>query len=80
MRLSRAGSKKKPYYHIVVVDSKKKRDGKYIEKLGGYDPIRENNQIELDAEKVLEWYKRGAQPSDTVRSIIRKQGIELTTK
>ena len=80
MRLSRAGKKKKPYYHVVIVESHKKRDGKNIEVIGFYDPLKEENQCNIDAEKAIFWYKRGAQPSDTVKSLIKKQGIELTTK
>jgi small subunit ribosomal protein S16 len=80
MRLSRAGSKKKPYYHIVIMDSRKRRDGRYIEKIGSYDPIKPEDQVTLNAERVQYWYQKGAQPSETVRSIIRKQGIKLTTK
>lgn len=78
MRLSRAGAKKKPYYHVVIIDSRSKRDGKNIDILGSYNPMTEDNQIKLDEEKVLLWHRRGAQPSETVRSLIRKQGIKLT--
>ncbi len=82
MRLSRAGTKKKPYYHVVVADSRSKRDGKNIDVLGYYNPIHpdEEKQYKLNEEKVLHWHQRGAQPSDTVRALIRKQGIQLSSK
>ena len=80
IRLARGGSKKRPYYHVVIADSRMKRDGRNIEVIGFYNPMIEENQFKLDEEKVLYWYKRGAQPTDTVRSLIKKQGIELTTK
>ena len=80
IRLTRGGSKKKPYYRIIVIDSKAKRDGRSLEIIGSYDPLKKDNQIKLDKERVQYWYSKGAQPSDTVRSLIRKEGIELTTK
>ncbi len=82
IRLSRGGSKKRPYYHVVAVDSRKKRDGAYIEVLGYYNPLNnvEDQQFKLNEERILNWYRKGAQPSDTVRSLIKKQGIQLTSK
>ena len=72
IRLRRAGAKKAPFYHIVVADSRTKRDGKVIEKIGTYDPMTEPATIVLDKEKVEEWIKNGAQPTDTVRALIKK--------
>ena len=72
IRLRRAGAKKAPFYHIVVADSRTKRDGKVIEKIGTYDPMTEPATIVLDKAKVEEWIKNGAQPTDTVRALIKK--------
>ena len=71
IRLRRAGAKKAPFYHIVVADSRTKRDGKVIEKIGTYDPMTEPATIVLDKAKVEEWRKTGAQPTDTVRALIK---------
>ena len=70
IRLMRMGAKKRPYYRIVVADSRRFRDGKFIEKLGYYDPLPENPKIELNMERVEYWVQKGAQPSETVRSLI----------
>ena len=75
IRLSRIGAKKKPIYRIVVVDSRKKRDGRYIDLVGLYNPIPATPDIRIDDEKVFTWLKNGATLSDTVKSIFRKQGI-----
>ncbi len=72
LRLTRKGSKDLPYYKIVAVDSRKRRDGRYIEQLGTYDPMREGVNYSLDLEKVDKWLGEGAQPSVTVKSIIKK--------
>ena len=72
LRLTRKGSKDKPYYKIVAIDSRKRRDGRYIEQLGTYDPMLEGVNYSLDLEKVDKWISVGAQPSVTVNSIIRK--------
>lgn len=69
IRLTRRGSKKQPYYRIVVTDSRFPRDGRYIEKIGTYDPKREPSLIDLDKEKALDWIKKGAKPSNTVKKI-----------
>jgi len=69
IRLTRRGSKKQPYYRIVVTDNRFPRDGRYIEKIGTYDPKREPSLIDLDKEKALDWIKKGAKPSNTVRKI-----------
>jgi small subunit ribosomal protein S16 len=72
IRLTRQGSKDRPYYKIVVVDSRKRRDGRYIEQVGTYDPMQEGVNYTLDLEKVDSWLAKGAQPSETVNSMIRK--------
>lgn len=75
IRLNRMGAKKHPFYRIVVADSRAPRDGRFIEILGNYDSTKEPAVVHVDEEKVLDWMKKGAQPTDTVRSLLRKQGI-----
>jgi small subunit ribosomal protein S16 len=75
IRLQRKGRKKRPYYHIVIADARAKRDGKYIERLGFYDPLTKPATIDIDRDKALEWLLKGAQPSDTVRAILRYKGV-----
>lgn len=75
MRLRRMGTIDKPFYRIVVLDSRKKRDGKYIESLGYYDPKTEPFTLKIDTDKAIKWLKVGAQPSQTVRSLFKKAGI-----
>lgn len=75
LRLQRRGRKKRPFYHIVVADSRFPRDGRIIERLGRFDNTSENKQLTYDEERVIHWMKIGAQPSDTVRSILKKEGI-----
>lgn len=75
LRLTRMGSKKKPFYRIVALDSKKKRDGRVLEYLGHYNPMTEPAQVKVDVEKAQAWLDRGAQPSDTVRSLLHKAGM-----
>jgi len=77
IRLLRMGKKKRPFYRIVVTDSRVKRDGKYIEKIGYYDPIPDPSIIKIDREKAINWLKKGAQPTDTVYSLFKKEGIAL---
>lgn len=72
IRLQREGKKKAPFYHIVVADSRSPRDGKIIEKLGTYDPMTEPATIVLNKEKVAQWIKNGARPTDTVKALIEK--------
>ena len=72
IRLQRVGKKKAPYYHIVVADSRRARDGKIIEQIGTYDPMTDPATVKLDAEKVTTWIKNGAQPTDTVKALIEK--------
>ncbi len=72
IRLKRVGAKKAPFYHIVVADSRSPRDGKIIEQLGTYDPMTNPATIVLNKEKVAEWIKNGAKPTDTVKALIEK--------
>ena len=76
IRLRRMGAKKAPFYRVVVADSRSPRDGRFIEEVGYYDPMKEPAVINLDAEKVKKWIANGAQPTDTVRALITKSGIE----
>ena len=72
IRLQRQGKKKVPFYHIVVADSRSPRDGKIIEQIGTYDPMKEPSTIVLDNEKVEKWIKNGAKPTPTVKELIEK--------
>ena len=75
MRLTRTGAKKSPSYRVVVADSRRARDGRFIEVVGTYEPLKAENQININAEKANEWLKKGAQPSDTVRDLLVKTGV-----
>ena len=75
IRLNRMGAKKKPFYRIVVADSRSPRDGRFIEIVGNYDPTKNPAIVNVDEEKIIAWIKNGAQPTDTVRSLLSKQGI-----
>ncbi|WIW69587.1 MULTISPECIES: 30S ribosomal protein S16 [Anaerosinus] len=75
IRLNRMGAKKKPFYRVVVADSRSPRDGRFIEILGHYDSTKEPAVIKVDEEKALEWMSKGAQPTDTVKSLFSKLGI-----
>lgn len=75
IRLRRMGAKKAPYYRIIVADSRSPRDGRCIEEIGTYDPLTEPATIAVDAEKAQQWIKNGAQPTDTVRGILKKAGV-----
>ncbi len=75
IRLRRIGAKKAPAYRIVVADSRFSRDGRFIEEIGFYNPMREPAEISVDAEKAKKWLANGAQPTDTVRAILKKNGI-----
>jgi len=75
IRLRRMGAKKAPYYHIVVADSRSPRDGRCIEKIGSYNPLLESENITIDVEKAQNWIKNGAQPTDTVRGLLKKAGV-----
>lgn len=72
IRLQRQGKKKAPFYHIVVADSRTARDGKIIEQIGTYDPMTKPSTIVIDQEKVANWIKNGAKPTDTVKALIEK--------
>ena len=75
IRLTRMGTKKNPFYRIVVADSRSPRDGRFIEILGNYDSTKEPAVINVDEEKAIDWMSKGAQPTDTVRSLFSKKGI-----
>ncbi len=75
IRLTRLGSKKAPFYRIVVADSRFPRDGRFVEEIGYYNPLTEPAEIKVDAEKAKTWIKNGAQPTDTVKSILKKAGV-----
>lgn len=75
IRLRRMGAKKAPFYRIVVADSRYPRDGRFIEEVGFYDPTKEPSIIKVDAEKVEKWISSGAQPTDTVKALLKIEGI-----
>ena len=75
LRLQRKGRKKKPFYHIVAADIRAPRDGKFIEKIGTYNPMTSPATIDLDADKALKWLDNGALPTDTVRAILKFKGV-----
>ena len=75
LRLKRIGAKKAPFYRIVVADSRSPRDGRFIEEIGTYDPLKEPSVIQVDAERALEWIRTGAQPTDTVKVLLKKAGV-----
>ena len=75
LRLKRMGSKKSPFYRIVAADSRSPRDGRIIESLGYYNPTKNPAEVKIDAELAMKWLNNGAQPSDTVRNLLSKDGI-----
>jgi len=75
IRLRRMGAKKAPFYRIVVADSRYPRDGRFIEELGYYDPTKEPSVVKVDAEKAKKWIANGAQPTDTVRELFKKNNV-----
>ena len=75
IRLKRIGAKKNPFYRVVVADSRSPRDGKFIEEIGTYDPMAEPAVVKIDADKANEWLKNGAQPTETVKSLLVRNGI-----
>lgn len=75
IRLRRMGRRNRPFYRVVVADSRSPRDGKFIDIIGHYDPLTDPATISIDGEKALKWLKDGAQPTDTVRSLLSKLGI-----
>lgn len=74
IRLRRMGAKKQPFYRIVVADSRAPRDGAFVEELGYYNPVVEPAELKVDADRAKEWMKNGAQPTDTVRGLLKKAG------
>ena len=75
IRLRRMGAKKAPFYRIVVADSRYPRDGRFIEELGYYNPMTEPSEVRVDADKVKQWIANGAQPTDTVKALLKKNGV-----
>lgn len=75
MRLKRMGRKKSPFYRVVVADSRAPRDGAFIDEIGTYDPMKSEDNIKIDAEKAKKWLGNGAQPTDTVKDLLKKSGI-----
>jgi len=75
LRLKRMGSKQKPFYRIVAADSRSPRDGRFIETVGTYNPIKVEDNLTIDEEKALYWLNNGAQPTDTVKNILSKTGV-----
>lgn len=75
IRLKRMGANKKPFYRVVVVDERAPRDGKFIEEIGYYNPLKEPAEVKIDEEKASKWLGCGAQPTDTVRRLMKQTGI-----
>lgn len=80
IRLTRLGGHKRPFYRIVVIDSSKPRDGRYIEQLGYYDPLTAGEQVKLDVERAREWISKGARPSNTVEKILKKLSADQSVQ
>ena len=74
IRLRRMGAKRSPFYRVVVADSKSPRDGKFIEEIGTYDPMKDPAELHIDVEKAQQWIKSGAQPTDTAKALLKKCG------
>jgi len=75
IRLRRMGAKKAPFYRVIVADSRSPRDGRFIEEIGYYNPLTDPADVKIDAEKATKWLKNGAQPTDTVKALLKKQSI-----
>ena len=75
IRLRRMGAKKAPFYRIVVADSRFPRDGRFIEELGYYNPLTDPAEVKVDGEKAKEWISKGAQPTDTIKALLKKNGV-----
>ncbi|MBQ6717486.1 MAG: 30S ribosomal protein S16 [Clostridia bacterium] len=75
IRLRRIGAKKAPFYRVVVADSRYPRDGRFIEEIGYYDPTKEPAIVNIDADKAKKWIGNGAQPTDTVKALLKKNGV-----
>ena len=77
IRLKRMGAHKRPFYRVVVADSRTPRDGRFIEGIGTYNPLKDPAEIKIDVEAAQKWISNGAQPTDTVRALLKKSGVEL---
>jgi small subunit ribosomal protein S16 len=75
IRLSRLGAHKRPFYRVVIADSRARRNGPFIEIIGTYDPLKEPSEVKLDVEKVKYWLQQGAQPTDIVKKLIQRAGL-----
>ena len=75
IRLRRMGAKKAPFYRVIVADERSPRDGKFIDEIGYYNPLTEPAEVKIDAEKAQKWIENGAQPTETVKSLLKKSGI-----
>ena len=75
IRLTRLGKKKNPFYRVVIADARAPRDGRFVEEIGYYTPLTEPAEIKIDADKAKQWLKNGAQPTDTVKALLKKSGI-----
>lgn len=75
IRLKRMGAKKAPHYRVVVADSRSPRDGRFIEEIGYYNPVAKPEEIKIDVEKAKNWLRKGAQPTDTARALLKKSGV-----
>ena len=80
IRLMRAGTHKRPFYRVVAADSRMPRNGRFLDILGTYDPLRDPAQIQLDEEKVMSWISKGATPSDTAKQLMKKTGLLVKLK
>jgi small subunit ribosomal protein S16 len=76
IRLTRRGTKKRPFYRVIVADSRARRDGPFLEIIGTYDPLKEPSEIKIDLTKAREWMNKGAQPTDTAKKLLQKAGLE----
>ena len=77
IRLKRMGAHKRPFYRVVVADSRTPRDGRFIEEIGTYNPLKDPAEIKIDVEAAQKWISNGALPTDTVRALLKKSGVEL---
>ena len=75
IRLKRMGMKKNPFYRVVVADERSPRDGRFIDEIGYYDPMKKPSLIKIDKEKALDWMQKGAQPTDSARSLLKRSGV-----
>lgn len=78
LRLTRKGAKKKPYYRLVVADSEAPRDGRFLDILGSYNPMKDPAEIKIDREKISKWLEKGASASESVMAILKKEGFKVT--